>query len=91
MRTAGLTIVLTAAFLGVVVLVTGCGNGEPSQTEESGEVITQITCPVMTDELIDKSIFVEHEGRKIYFCCQMCVGTFQKNPAKYLAKLDAAK
>ena len=95
MRTAGMTIILTAAFMGVVVLMTGCGNGEPSatapsQTEQGGEVITQTTCPVL-DNPIDKSIFVEHEGRKVYFCCQACVGTFQKDPAKYMAKLDAAK
>jgi hypothetical protein len=28
-----------------------------------------------------------YQGREIKFCCEPCVGKFQKNPAKYLAKL----
>lgn len=28
--------------------------------------------------------------REIQLCCKMCVGKFKKDPAKYLAKLDAA-
>ena len=95
MRTAGMAIILAAAFMGVVVLMTGCGNGEPSatapsQAEENGEVITQTTCPV-GNKPIDKSIFVEHEGRQVYFCHQTCLETFQENPAKYMAKLNAPK
>jgi hypothetical protein len=30
---------------------------------------------------------IVHEGREIKFCCKPCVGKFQKNPVKYLAKL----
>ena len=29
--------------------------------------------------------------REVQFCCKMCVGKFKKDPAKYLAKLDAAE
>ncbi len=28
--------------------------------------------------------------RLVKFCCRMCVGQFKKDPAKHLAKLDAA-
>jgi hypothetical protein len=28
-----------------------------------------------------------YQGQEIKFCCEPCVGKFQKNPAKYLAKL----
>jgi YHS domain-containing protein len=46
----------------------------------------QTTCPVMGGP-IDKSIFVEYQGKKVYFCCKGCVAEFQKEPEKYLAKL----
>ena len=30
-----------------------------------------------------------HEGRVIPFCCKDCIEKFKKEPAKYLAKIDA--
>ena len=52
------------------------------------EAIAQKTCPVMGGA-IDENMFVEHEGRRVYFCCGGCEGTFKKDPATFLAKLDA--
>jgi YHS domain-containing protein len=46
----------------------------------------QTTCPVMGGP-IDKSIFVEYKGKKVYFCCNGCVASFQQEPEKYVAKL----
>jgi YHS domain-containing protein len=46
----------------------------------------QTTCPVMGGP-IDKNIFVEYQGKKVYFCCNGCPAVFQADPAKYLAKL----
>jgi len=48
--------------------------------------IEQTTCPVTGDK-IDKNVFVEYKGKKVYFCCSMCKGTFEKDPEKYVAKL----
>lgn len=60
---------------------------EMAQTAEAkvaaGE---QTTCPVMGNP-IDKDIFVEYQGKKVYFCCQACVAKFNADPAKYIAKL----
>jgi YHS domain-containing protein len=38
---------------------------------------------------IDPEVFVEHEGRKINFCCKSCIEEFKKDPAKYLTKLES--
>jgi hypothetical protein len=38
---------------------------------------------------IDRAVFVDHEGLRIYFCCAGCDATFRKNPAAYIAKLRA--
>jgi YHS domain-containing protein len=49
----------------------------------------QTACPVMGSP-INKNVFVDHDGKRIYFCCPGCDGTFKKDPAKYMAKLAAA-
>jgi YHS domain-containing protein len=32
-----------------------------------------------------------HEGQKVYFCCEGCKETFNEDPKKFLAKIEAAK
>ncbi len=32
-----------------------------------------------------------HEGQKVYFCCESCKDSFNEDPKKYLAKIEAAK
>lgn len=51
----------------------------------SGEALGEMGAPV--------DYVYKEEGkpdRLVKFCCKMCVGKFKKDPAKYLAKLDAA-
>lgn len=50
------------------------------------ETIAQKICPVM-DKPINKDIFVEYKGKKVYLCCPSCVEVFQKDPEKYISKL----
>jgi YHS domain-containing protein len=40
---------------------------------------------------INKDIFVEYEGKKVYFCCPECKGKFNADPEKYIAKLPQFK
>lgn len=51
------------------------------------EAILQKTCPVMVGNAIDPNLHVDYQGKRVYFCCNMCVGEFQKNPEKYLDRL----
>lgn len=53
---------------------------------EAALAAEQTTCPVMGGA-VNKAIFVEYKGKKVYFCCKGCDQTFQQNPEKYLAKL----
>jgi YHS domain-containing protein len=46
----------------------------------------QTACPV-SGKPINVAKHVEHEGKKVYFCCDGCPGAFQKDPAKFTAKL----
>ena len=49
--------------------------------------VEQTTCPIMDGNKIDKNIFVEYKGKKVYFCCAACKAAFEKDPEKYIAKL----
>lgn len=47
------------------------------------------TCLVSGEKLgeMGEPVVIIHEGREIKFCCKSCVPKFEKDPAKYLAKL----
>lgn len=49
----------------------------------------QVTCPVSKNP-VDQKVFIESNGKKVYFCCKGCVGKYQGNPAKYAAALANA-
>ena len=45
-------------------------------------------CPVSGDKVSGKH-FVMHEGKKIALCCAHCEKEFKKDPAKFMAQLEA--
>ncbi len=47
----------------------------------------QSKCPVMGLKT-DKDVFVDYQGKRIYFCCTSCVEEFKANPSKYMEKLQ---
>ena len=49
---------------------------------------TQKKCPVMGGT-INKDVYADYEGKRVYFCCEACISTFKKDPAKYVKKLEA--
>ncbi|MHC4985676.1 MAG: hypothetical protein ACYTFO_05915, partial [Planctomycetota bacterium] len=60
--------------------------GAALATEAEAEAV-QTTCPVMKGNAIDPMIFTEHDGQRVFFCCQECKASFEAEPAKYLANL----
>jgi YHS domain-containing protein len=93
--------ILSAVFMITVLFsVNGC-NKQPSsapapansvsQTQPAAPAVAaaaeQTICPVMAGNPIDKNVFVEYQGKKVYFCCTQCKGEFEKEPQKYLSKL----
>ena len=70
------------------------GHDHASMAEETVEAVTaaieQTTCPVMGSP-INKALFVEYKGKKVYFCCPGCEDKFNAEPEKYVAKLPQFK
>jgi YHS domain-containing protein len=50
---------------------------------------TQEYCPVMGNK-INKEIYTDYNGKRIYFCCSGCIDTFKKDPEKYMEKMKEA-
>ena len=71
---------MAVAALAAALLV-GCGG-----SDNKGK--RQTLCPV-TGSAIDRSIQVDHDGKRVYFCCPGCVEAFKKSPDKYVRKLEA--
>jgi YHS domain-containing protein len=46
----------------------------------------QTTCPVLAGN-VNKQVYADYKGKRIYFCCQGCDAEFKKNPDKYMKKL----
>jgi peroxiredoxin/YHS domain-containing protein len=59
-------------------------EGKPSLKTTAGKA--QTVCPVMGGA-IDKSVFADYKGQRIYFCCPGCKGTFEKDPEAYIKKM----
>ena len=47
----------------------------------------QTKCPV-SGTPIDRSVHVDHQGQRIYFCCAKCPAEFRKDPEKYFAAFE---
>ncbi len=56
----------------------------------AAESVEQTTCPIMGAK-IDKSIYTEYKGKKVYFCCAGCKEKFEAAPEDYLVKLPQFK
>ena len=66
------------------------GHDHAAMVEKAAEEVVatteQTTCPVMGGA-INKAIFIEHQGKKVYFCCEPCKDKFKEAPEQYIAKL----
>jgi len=64
-----------------------------AETPSEGKPYPLKTCVVSGEKLgsMGKSFVHTHDGREVQFCCKACLKDFNKDPQKYLKKLDAAQ
>lgn len=60
--------------------------GAPAPAAAGTEIVQKL-CPV-TGDPIDPKVYIDHNGRRVYFCCSACEPTFKKDPDKYLKIVD---
>jgi len=82
--------VLALVFVSNQSAVSGCGGcgGAKAFAQEAKDEIINDVCPVMGGAVgKDTPYKVEYGGKTIGFCCAGCIGMFNKDPEKYMAKL----
>ena len=72
---------ITLALLATILLSTATFAEEPVKKEP--QLKAQTVCPVMGGK-INKELFVDHDGKRIYVCCAGCLAPIKKEPAKYI-------
>ena len=87
---------IVAVLLIAIVTIPGCKKKEAApaaaalRKQVTSETVEQTICPVM-GKAIDKKIYTEYKGKKVYFCCKECLEKFKAEPEKYLSKLPQFK
>ena len=56
------------------------------EASSSAELRPQEFCPVMGGG-INLDLYADHDGKRVYFCCEGCSEAFEKNPEKYIESL----
>ena len=66
---------------------------EHNHDDHAGQELAQVLpaganklCPILTEEKVNPSLYVEYQGKKIYVCCKKCLKRVQENPAAAYAK-----
>jgi YHS domain-containing protein len=76
------------ALLVCCTLTFSYGADEPKKQDKKPKPVNT-TCPV-TDEKIDPDVqTVQYKGKTVGFCCPDCIKDFNKDPAKYMKKVEA--
>ena len=85
------TLIFVSMMILTIVSISGCKEKtEPEEVIEAekivAETVEQTMCPVMKGT-INKNLYTEYRGKKVYFCCPGCKEQFLEEPEKYLSKL----
>ena len=62
------------------------GHGDHGHGEHAAKEAALPNCPIMA-EPINLAVSVPTDSGPVYFCCDGCIGKFQKNPEKYATKV----
>ena len=69
--------------------------GFAADEKKAVKPFTLKNCPVSDEAIDDKGDMKPHvftyEGREIKLCCKGCLKDFNKEPAKYVKKIEAAE
>jgi YHS domain-containing protein len=85
-KRAGMMVLFAAVTAICLVAFYGCSKAE-SSPPVSDLGLQQKTCPVMVGTPINKNIYTDYKGKRVYFCCPSCKTTFRKDPEKYIGNL----
>lgn len=79
---------LASAMVALIAVGDVCAKDATAEAKTTEQAVKKQTlCPIMGGE-VNKNLFVDYQGKRIYVCCKGCIGTVKKDPAKYIALLE---
>ena len=83
----------TALTLAVSYLAAPLAAFAEEKKDEKAKLYPLDKCVVSDEKLgeMGKPYVFKHEGREVQLCCKSCLKDFNKDPKKYLKKLDEAE
>jgi len=85
---------LTLALLSSLLLGAGFAKADDQHKDHGVPATYPLKKCVVSDEALGgmgKPVKVTHEGTDVYLCCKSCLKDFNKDPAKFVAKVKAAE
>ena len=83
-----LSALVCSAFLAAAAFAADPSDKAPDKKEKEKPKPVNATCPV-SDEKVDPEVTANYKGKTVGFCCSDCVKDFNKDPAKYMKKVEA--
>lgn len=90
---SAVALTLTMLVAPVAMAEDGHNHDHGNKEEKNTKAYTLDTCIVSGDKLgeMGKPVVFEYKGQEIKLCCKDCRKDFDKDPAKYLKKLEEKK
>ncbi len=63
------------------------GSVLAAEPKAAAEGKPQTVCPVLGGN-VNKEIYADYKGKRIYFCCAGCDAEFKKDPEKFMKKMQ---
>lgn len=67
----------------------GHNNAKTETTVEEKTGKAQTTCPIMKGNPINKDLYVDVEGKRVYYCCGGCGDAIKKDAKTIIAQFKA--
>ncbi|MFH1943864.1 MAG: YHS domain-containing protein [bacterium] len=64
----------------------GCSAGCQEKAVQTAETPNQEKCPVMGSP-VNKEVYTDYNGKRVYFCCAGCDKKFRQDPEKYMKQM----
>lgn len=76
---------------GIAAAIVGCGDGSSARALPPGTKPYPLKTCIVTDNDLgsmgDEQSFI-YEGKEVKLCCEPCMKKFNKNPTKFMAKIQ---
>lgn len=73
--------------VGLVVVLAAAIFAQSKAAGNAPAKVPQTLCPIM-GEKINRSVYADYQGKRVYFCCKNCIDEFGKAPADTARQME---